>query len=158
MTTTVRTQCPTRPLCTCSGTAHSSGKGCALYAPFWFCGLPRPLPTGIAFCAVRLAEHHAREALEEIGPRPGPVFADHDQAYVVLPARTSAEAWPSIARFCGPGTFVTVPAPQSTATGPAGLRWLVNPRTAKARFTPELMLRTALSVLVERLDAHSAHQ
>ncbi|MBB0243519.1 hypothetical protein FNQ90_05195 [Streptomyces alkaliphilus] len=120
----------------------------------WPAAGPAALACGNTFDAVRVAEHHARAVISRLeafglGRRVGAVLAHHDQVYFfVPPARDDAEPWPDLVRYCGAGSFVTVPPRHHTHRGPGGLRWLKVPVLSDEPCLSEpLILRTALEVL-----------
>lgn len=121
----------------------------------WTLTEPKALPTGEVFCAVRVAREHAQAVLKRLRDfgleaRLGPVLAHNDAAYFLLSPDTGNEPWPGIAHFCGDGAFVTVAPRTEEPAWEGALSWLVPPSQSR-RFTDELILRTALEALAERL-------
>ncbi|MEU1353916.1 hypothetical protein ABZ410_08420 [Streptomyces cinnamoneus] len=156
---------PDRPglPCCCNGRPHMRNEACQLYDYSWLDPEPLALPTGWVFSAVRTAEHHAKTIISRLtgfglASRIGPIIAHYDQVYFVVAPSAGSDPWPSIARFCGTGSFIAVPPPQSTSDIPDGLRWLISPRGSKnPYFTDHLILRTALGALDEQLTSATWH-
>jgi hypothetical protein len=124
-----------------------------IIASSWLSDEPATLPTGTDFDAVRLAQRHGQAAISHlknfgVESRIGPIVADHDQWYVLLEAGSNDEPWPDIVHYCGEGSTVTLPPPQSTASDPAGLRWIRSLQDAGERwFSDSMTLRTVLEVV-----------
>ncbi|WP_372407425.1 hypothetical protein [Streptomyces luteireticuli] len=135
--------------CDCTGWEHPLSEACALFSPAWFGDRLAVLPMGLAFSAVRVPERQARVLLARLkGGSLGPVVAHSDQTYWIVHPAARAWSWPKSARFCGRGTFVTVPAPQDTSTDPGVVRWLRSPRESNDTvFTPHTVLLTELERL-----------
>ncbi|MGP4114012.1 hypothetical protein ACTWP5_24270 [Streptomyces sp. 4N509B] len=130
-----------------------------IIAPEWLAGQTATLPTGEHFDAIRLAQHHGEDALALLTrfglvSRIGPIVADHDQWYVLLPAGSDDEPWPDIVHYLAHGATVAGPPPQSDASDPAGLRWIRTLMDAGSRWVSDPSIwRTAVEVVATTLTA-----
>ena len=100
-----------------------------IIASQWFSGQPAIFQTGVDFDTVRLARHHAREAVARLTAfglehRVGPILGFCDTWLFFLPPGSDDEPWPTIATYSGPGHAVAIPPPHTTSDETTGLHWI----------------------------------
>lgn len=121
---------------------------------------PATFPTGEAFDAVRVAEHHGRAAAQRIttfGSHLGAIVADTDaDQWLFIIAPGSDARWPPIAHHLEAGGHLTLPPPPPLTSEHAPLCWVPTGTPHGGPFTCALVLHTVLDLLHEEISHRRA--
>ncbi|MFB7270673.1 hypothetical protein [Streptomyces sp. NPDC056244] len=125
---------------------------------------PAALEAGVCWDAVRVSADSGHQILALVaefglGPRIGPVIADHDQGmwWFLVGLGSHNEPWPPNAAYLTTGSVISVP-PRHGGPDDAGLRWIKAPGPVRGHeFTDALTLLTCLDVIGERRRLAAGH-